>query len=243
MCRMFMLNGDFSENFHEIFKVSKSISCSDPLHITSDSLPKDHKDGWGFVNLTSDHIAHFRTSDPLCDSSEPQVNNGHLIFHMRNAAPNEPMGIHNSHPFHISTEEGDFYLAHNGWFDKEKIANFIGLKGYASENDSLIFLRFLASRHGDLQHKIRESIDISLKMGFIKSTANLMILFVDKKGKPSMFSITEASPTSNYGKYQELYRLENEKWTGIFSSSFMEFSEIKKLGKISKLERGLIYEI
>ncbi len=240
---MFMLDGGFKEDFHEIFEVAKLISCNDPLRRLSENLPKDHKDGWGFINLTDREIFYHRTSSPLCESSQPEIKDGKIIFRMRNAAPNEPMGIHNSHPFHLSTVEGDFYLAHNGWFNKEKIANFIGLKNYKLENDSLVFLRFLASLEGDIESKIRKSIDISLKMGFIISTANLLLLYVDKSGKSELYAITESSPDANYGVYQELYMIENSKWKGIFSSSFIKFSEIEKLGKFSKLNKGSIYKI
>jgi hypothetical protein len=42
---MFMLDGGFKEDFHEIFEVAKLISCNDPLRRLSENLPKDHKDG------------------------------------------------------------------------------------------------------------------------------------------------------------------------------------------------------
>lgn len=240
---MFILKGNFSEEFDTIFQISKKISNSDPLHFMDKNLPSNHLDGWGFVNLSDHDVTYFRTDLPLADAYPRGVENGYLLFHMRNAARGEPMGIQNSHPFHISTEDGDFYLIHNGWFDKEKIANFMGLKNYKNENDSLVFLRFLVSINGKVEERIQESIRISLDKEFIKSTANIMLLFIDKLGKAKGFALSEASRTTNYGKYHELYMMETDSWKGVFSSSFLEFEQLRKLGKVTKLERGRLYEI
>ncbi len=240
---MFILKGNYSKDFDIIFQISKKISGSDPLHLIDSDMPLNHLDGWGYVNLSDHDITYFKTDRPLKNSDPKMVENGCLLFHMRNAARGEPMGIQNSHPFHISTEDGDFYLAHNGWFDKEKIANFMGLKNYRNENDSLVFLRFLVSLKGEIEEKIRDSIKLSLENDFIRSTANIMLLFIDKTGRARCFALTEASRATNYGKYHELYMMEADSWNGVFSSSFFEFEEIGKLGRVTKLERGKLYEI
>lgn len=243
MCRMFLLKGDFQKNFPEIFNISKKISAQDPLHSLDSSLPYNHIDGWGYVNLTQRDIYYYRTSVPLADSDEPKVNDGYLLFHMRNAAPGEPMGVNNSHPFHISTEDGDFYLSHNGWFDKKKIAEYIHLRNYQMENDSLVFLRFLASQSGTIEEKVKSAIEISRAESFVKSTANLLLLFVDKGENITGIAFTDASPSTRYGKYHELFLIETKEWKGVFSSSFLEFDFISRIGKISKLERGKLYYI
>lgn len=243
MCRMFLIKGEFCKNFEKIFSLSKNISEADPLHLKYNGVPANHQDGWGYFNISEHNSSYFRSDLPLSAAEKPEVEDGYLLLHMRNAAPNEPKGIHNSHPFHLSTLSGDIYLAHNGWFDKKKIAEFLGLSNYENENDSLVFLRLISFQNGDIKDKINKAMELAVERDFIKSLANLLIIYVDKSGNNFGFAISEASPNYNYGRYHELFLIENEKWKGIFSSSFLEYEFFKNIKRINKLKRGELYEL
>ncbi|MGC8546061.1 MAG: class II glutamine amidotransferase [Thermoplasmata archaeon] len=243
MCRMLLLKGEFKGDFSSLFLISQKISEADPLHYVSDSFPKNHIDGWGYVYLNADSINYYRTSEPLYESFEPSVRDGYLLLHMRNRSGQEPVGVGNSHPFHLSTTDGDYYLAHNGHFNKKMISDYLGLTDSDKENDTLVFLRFLVSLKGDIIEKINHSIKKSLEMNFIDSLANLFLVFVDKSGKIHAFAISESSPHLKYSLYDELYIVEDKHWKGVFSSSYIKFKEISENRVVNKLRRGILYEL
>jgi len=243
MCRMFLLKGGFKEDFSTLFSVSKKISETDPLHYISDSFPKNHIDGWGYVYFSENSINYFRSMEPLYKSYEPSVGNGYLLLHMRNRSGQEPVGVGNSHPFHLSARDGDYYLAHNGHFNKKKISDYLGIMDSEKENDTLVFLRFLVSLKGEINEKIKDSIKKSLEMNFIDSLANLFLAFVDKNGKIRAFAISESSPYLKYSLYDELFMVEDKHWKGVFSSSYLQFKEIFENRTVDRLRKGILYEL
>lgn len=229
MCRMFCLTGNYSDDFDSIMKSFLEVTKNDPLITAKEGNFKSHDHGWGYVYQSGESVDFFRSSKPVFNSTIPGFTYGNLIVHARKAATGEPMGTMASHPHFESDDQYEVYLAHNGWFNKPAIAKEMSVNNYSKFVDSHMFLKYIMSFKGEFLERLNSAISNAKKKGLINSTANLMILAIDREtGKSKIYYYTDSAEGYGYTDYVKLYLVKGKAWHGVFSSSILISDEFPK---------------
>lgn len=243
MCRMALVWGDLEGDFEAIYKSLADVAQKDPLLVDKEGKNKQHKDGWGFLNLSGDSLIVKREIAPLTVNSErPIAKKGAVILHARLAAPNEPMGILNVHPFHASDESYDVYLAHNGWFDKYKLNDSLGLRNVERMNDTEVFLKYVMSFEGDLYTRLDKALKASKEKGYLKGGSNILALGIDRNSnEPSVYYHCDQSKEREFTEYNKLYKISNRDLSAVVSSSLIHSEFFPKEFHRETLTRSNLY--
>ena len=241
MCRMFMLRGNFSPDFKDIFMALQEVAVSDPY--SQDVFGKiiSHNDGWGFVSIGDNYISHYKSVEPVFNSQIPDINGNAIIVHVRKSGKAGPFGMVNAHPYYRTTSTHDIYLSHNGFLGKEEMGSKYGKEYVYSHSDSEIFLDKLVNYEGDPVSKIKQSLDFVYNNNALKGGINLFILAVNRKsGEKEMFVYMDAL---NFKLYHELYHINFEGYSGIFSSSLLTSKYFPKYTSKTMLQRKILYKM
>jgi glutamine amidotransferase len=238
---MFALKGNYSEEFTSIFQAIQDVARYDPLLESRTRQSPSHPDGWGYVNINDHDLVFAKSGYPVFDSQKPGIQNGIVMVHARMASPGEPGGVFSSHPYHGSTQEIEIFMAHNGAFEKKGIAGRMGISDYMNITDSELFLHLILSQSGNLPGMLGKSIKEIREDGLMKGTPNLIIVGIDRNSQASEVLYYTDSPSDNrYGEYNKLYRIDSEKWSGVFSSSILESRYFPENYRAREVERGVI---
>lgn len=240
---MALMWGNLENGFEAIYKSLVDVAQRDPLLVDKEGKNKQHKDGWGFLNLTRDSLFVKRVVTPLTVNSEkPTVKKGVVILHARLAAPNEPMGILNVHPFHASDESYYVYLAHNGWFDKYQLSDNLGLRSVEKMNDTEVFLKYVMSFEGNLYSRLDNALKESKERGFLKGGSNIFALGIDRNNnEPSVYYHCDQSKEREFTEYNKLYKISNGEWSAVVSSSLTLSNFFPKEFQMGPLARSKLY--
>ena len=244
MCRMFCLSGEYSSVFPDIKKAFMEVTRRDPIISNSDGTYTSHDDGWGYVHHDGSTIVYGRSGNPVFNSEIPPFKSGNLVIHARKAAPNEPFGASSSHPHMEYDGRFEVYLSHNGWFDKFALAKELGINNPEKYVDSQLFLKFLMSFPGSLENRLRSSTREMKEKRLLKSTANLMVLGLDRETqKTEIYCYTDVAEGRDYTEYVTLYKVSGSGWRGIFSSSLIVPEYFPMKTQAYKLPRGAVISL
>lgn len=242
LCRMFTMFGDFGSDVQRIFDSLVEVCESDPLFPVERKKKPSHDDGWGYVTLDDDSIDFRRYRSPIFRSRRPDFpDHGIVVVHARKAASGEPVGMLDSHPHHRSNTEYDVYLVHNGSYNKDRIAEALNEGNLNNQPDSEFFLEYLLKQEGNIEEKIRKTLDDADKYDFVKTTNNIFILAVDKatrKGRVFYYSFSK-----NKNEYVTMYRVEKDSWKGVVSSSLLKASDFPKDVTVTKVNEKELVEL
>ncbi len=239
---MFMLTGDFTEDLDGIFKSLYEVCRNDPLFPAQWKKEACHDSGWGYVFTDNDVIDFKRYRRPVYDCPVPEIGSGgKLIVHVRKAASGEPVGLLDSHPHHRGDNEYDVYLVHNGSYNKSNIASRLNEGKLENQPDSEFFLEYLMAQEGDIEQRIRTTLEDTDKFEFVKTSNNIFILAVDKTTKNTRLFYYSYSKLND--EYVTLYRIENERVRGVVSSSLLKSSSFPGNMKISKVPQRILVEL
>jgi predicted glutamine amidotransferase len=241
MCRMFCLTGNYSDDFDSIMKSFLEVTKNDPLITAKEGNFKSHDHGWGYVHHSDESINYFRSNMPVFNSTISEFSYGNLIIHARKAATGEPLGTMATHPHFESDDQYEVYLAHNGWFNKSAIAKEMSVNNYSNFVDSHMFLKYIMSFKGEFLERLNNAISRAKKKGLINSTANLMILAIDREtGKSKIYYYTDSAEGYGYTDYVKLYLVKGKAWQGVFSSSILVSDEFPKNLSTVEVKRDTI---
>lgn len=242
LCRMFTMFGDFKSDANDVFESLVEVCRHDPLFPEDRKGNPSHDDGWGYVAMDENSIDFRRYRKPIFNSRKPEFpESGILVVHARKAAAGEPVGMLDSHPHHRSNTEYDVYLVHNGSYRKENIAGALNEGNLDNQPDSEFFLEYLMRQEGDIEEKIRKTLEDSGRFDFVKTTNNIFVLAVDKVTRKGRLFYYGDSRFDN--EYVTMYRVEKEGWVGVVSSSLLKASRFPHDVKIEKVEQRELVEI
>lgn len=249
MCRF--LTFIFKVDDHNLQIISQFINAlikaakNDPyLEGRTKGKRRSHDDGWGFciIKLSSnekDYIIHYyRSMNPIFNDgyaftlpkliSQFKLDDFVLgLIHARAAGSGEPLGIHNVHPYYLSTESGyQLWFAHNGGVNKIKLANNLKLDNLVNMySDSYFLFQYIVKtlrsyEHDNILLKYAEIV----KENYVKSALNTTLIV--HKPQDNIFSVivTKYSRKSDdyyYNKYYEVKIFEKDSLI-IYSSSTLE---------------------
>ena len=241
MCRMFCLSGDYSDVFDSIRNSFLEITKKDPIITEKEGDFTAHDHGWGYVHHSGESVDYFRSNIPVFNSTFPGFSHGNLVVHARRAAAGEPMGTIASHPHFESDDKYEVYLAHNGWFNKPAIAREVGVTNYDKFVDSHMFLKYIMSFKGKFVERLENALTEARKKGLINSTANLMILAMDREtGRSNIYYYTDVAEGLEYTDYVKLYSITGSRWRGVFSSSILVSDRFPKNFSAVEVKRGTV---
>ena len=244
MCRMFCLSGDFSKEYKKILDSFIEVTRNDTLSVNSDGSLTSHDHGYGYVRYDSSSLEFFRSRTPVFESNIQDFRSGQFIMHARKAAPDEPVGTLESHPHYEVDEDYEVFLAHNGWFDKKKIAVELGIENFTRYVDSQLFLKYILSFNGEFRTRLEKAISLAKEKDLIRATANLMILSIDRNTRNSkLYYYTDVKEGSEYSDYVKLYHGNTDLWNGVFSSSIIKSISFPKNVTMKEVRRGVLNEL
>lgn len=239
---MFTVVGNFGSDVSNLFDSLVEVCKKDPDFPSDWKANPSHDDGWGYVSYEDESIDFKRYRDAIFNSEVPKFNdNGILVVHARKAASGEPVGLLDAHPHHRGNSQYDVYLVHNGSYNKAKIAEMLGDTNLNNQPDSEFFLEYLMKQNGSIEEKIRKTLEDADKYDFVKTTNNIFILAVDKSsGKARLFYYGFSKRDYDY---ITMYRVENDDWRAIVSSSLLKAAKLPKNLKITKVEQRKLMEL
>ena len=244
MCRMFCLAGNYGSDFPSISRAFKEITEKDPIITSKEGDFTSHDDGWGYVHHRNHGLDYYRSADPVFKSEFPDFEKGNLVVHARKAAPKEPMGTSSCHPHFEMDERYEVFLSHNGWFDKYALARELGEKNPEKYVDSQMFLKYMMSFTGNLEDRLRTCTKKAKENEYIKSSANLMILALDRDSQKSqIYCYTDVAEGKEYTEYITLYEITEKNWKGIFSSSILVPEYLPGKSGARKIARGTVVSL
>ena len=234
MCRLLGFAGDDKETFDTLFDCLKEAARNDPLN------PKDpvHGDGWGYVVVNEEGIEHYRSVRPIFeDSRRPQIKGYSLaVVHARQTSFPELVSARHSHPFHYLSELGDFFFAHNGSVDRDRLAGLLGVKDPQKYVDSEL-AGLLISRLGveegyrSLRAHMRTSLD-----------SFVLHVSPDKEARLYTYGDFDLERVKSKGLREDYYQLFVVRGAGfeaVVSSSLLQFEKCRTFSSL-KLENGRV---
>jgi predicted glutamine amidotransferase len=245
MCRMMLLKGNFESVFDPLISAFKQVCNDDPLSREKDGSIYRHADGWGYVNI-HETIEYRKSPTAVYGADGIRAHNGLFMIHARKTSTDEPFGVAFTHPFHAFDVEYEYWLSHNGDFDKTRLAEYLEIQVPRSESDSQVFFDLFMRQPGDARNKLLQAIKAVNDLKAIKSIANLfMVSYKRTSGEISGLAYTDAPLEKRYDESSMLYSSGNTKMRMIFSSSVAFSDHFKELDLIAieKLPRGKIIEI
>ncbi|MGC8514983.1 MAG: class II glutamine amidotransferase [Thermoplasmata archaeon] len=242
---MMLLKGNFESVIDPLMSAFKEVCRNDPLNREPDASIYRHPDGWGFVNI-HDTIEYGKNARPVYDADGLKVHDGLFMIHARKTSTGEPVGVGFVHPFHAFDAESEYWLSHNGDFDKATIAEYMEIPAPGGESDTQVFFDLFMRQPGNARNKLQHAIKIVNDLKAIKSIANLFLVSYNRiSGEKKGMAYTDAPEATLYGENSMLYSSGNSKMSLIFSSSVAFSGHFKDLDfrAIEKLPRGKIIEI
>lgn len=239
---MFSITGDYGSDFKAITDSFLEITKNDPIITSKEGDFTSHDHGWGYVLHDEENLDFFRSKTPVFDTTLPLFSSGNLVMHARKAASGEPMGTLACHPHFESDNRYEVFLAHNGWFDKKAIAQELDLNGFENLVDSQMFLKYIMTFQGEFKNRLESALLRAKSKSMIKTTANLMILAIDRNtGHSTIYYYTDIAEREEYTNYVKLYSVKGENWTGVFSSSIIVPSYFPGRSKATEVKRGVVH--
>ena len=245
MCRMMLLKGNYESAINPLMMAFREVSMNDPLNIGPDGSVYSHPDGWGYVNI-HDTIEYGRYPQPVFNADGPRVHDGLFMIHARKTSTGEPVGVGFVHPFHAFDAESEYWLSHNGDFDKARIAEYMGIPVPVGESDTQVFFDLLMRQPGNARNKLHQAINVVNDLKAIKSIANIFLVSYNRISKEKEgLAYTDAPEGAQYGENSRLYSSGSKKMRLIFSSSvaFSRHFRDMDFQAIEKIPRGKIVEI
>ena len=245
MCRMMLLKGNYESIIDPMLLAFKEVCRDDPLNREPDGSIYRHADGWGSVNI-HDTIEYRKSAEPVYLAKSLEAKDGIYMIHARKTSTGEPAGVGFAHPFHGSDSENEYWLSHNGDFDKARLAEYMGRQTPMGESDSQVFFDLFIIQPGNAKEKLSQAIKIVNDLHAIKSIANLFLISYNRiSGKQSGLAYTDAPSDKAYGENSMLYSVGNKEMRAFFSSSVGYSKHFEEIGfsAIDKIPRGTIVEI
>ena len=235
---MFLYLGK-NENVSKYFESLKLSAGKDVF-----SNNKKHGDGYGFVILNKNSESFMRKSNPIYDeNSFMDYLKGRMaiLAHARLASETEQKrGWIDDHPFRIFKENETFYIAHNGFVDKKKIAEKFGINT-KNLTDTETFAYAIQSMKGNVIQNIEELIEI-LHERELLDTLNLLCLGYDYDGKIKLCYYSDFNdPRENY---LSLIEYKNDDFISVMSSTVAYYLNLVDLNlnplheKVIKVEKN-----
>lgn len=243
MCRMILLNGNLEPYVEPLFSALKDVSRHDPLKTEFNGDPYQHLDGWGYVSMSRNSEIYARFPDPVFEAGDLHQANGLLLVHARRASVGEYKGIDYSHPFHLYDENYEYFLAHNGDFDKQKILKFMELNPADHISDTQAVFRLFMTGEGGPREKLETTLKTLNELNAVRVAANFMVVAKERSGSSAECLIyTDSALNKDYTQHSWLYRLESKGFVSFVSSSVVETDLVKSIAdlKITRVPRGEI---
>jgi predicted glutamine amidotransferase len=217
-----------------------------------------HDSGWGAVSYSGTDQKYYRSRKPIFEDgvapkffSEDQKGSLASLSHARLAAPGEPRhSVLDSHPF--STHVGDelIYVAHNGWVDKNKIAERAKVKDASILNDTEVLTLLLEKVDGD---SVPERLEAAIKevrtKGAMIGALNLIVLSVDRNDEKKIYYHC-GFPDKSKDLYYSLYKVrDGDQNLAVMSSTvaykagYVDQSGRPKSSLVSKCEIGKVLSL
>lgn len=235
MCRILFYSGAVTKRVLTLINYIVKAGKNDPLlYRASRSRRSSHSDGWGYVVITPQKQAYYRSTKPIYEDREginkivnlvKKLNYVTLLIHVR-AASEGGINILNTQPISFSKPPLEFFIAHNGTLDKHKLIHALHLnidKQSLSEfSDTYIAGTYLLNNQVmlDLQHLIKTYRELAL---YTKTAFNTVTLFHTILGGKTKRVIV----ITNYYKardrveeeYYQFYIEENKDYMACYSST------------------------
>jgi|SRR5579875_1968480 len=240
MCRMFAFSGVNKAALQSIYESLSDVSKSDPLRQSVSNEPLSHRDGWGYAASISGSLYHFRSASPIFETTHRLPLCDQIIVHARNAARGEPFGVASAHPFHASSEDYDFYLAHNGWIDKHRIKRYENRR-LNSITDTEVFLQIMARQEGGPEERMALAVEEIYSCNALKSGLNLLVLAVSKANTVS--AIYVYNDAVEQSEYLQLYNVVGRGYSTVVSSSLVQSKYFPVYSRSDRLTWKTIYRL
>jgi predicted glutamine amidotransferase len=183
-----------------------------------------HDDGWGSVWYSKESQFLLRSRIPIFKDKRAVKffpNNTTAICalsHARKAAPNEPIrGSFDSHPFSTHAGEDLVYVAHNGHIDKSKLIARLELDT-SKLNDTEAFTFLLEKMTGNVETRLKSSIDFVNESDAMLGALNLFVLSVKRNGEHDLFYFSDF-PGGKNDLYYTLYTYSYNRNKAVMSST------------------------
>ncbi|MCL4451399.1 MAG: class II glutamine amidotransferase [Candidatus Thermoplasmatota archaeon] len=242
---MMLLKGNYEPVIDPMLLAFKEVCRNDPLNREPDGSIYQHADGWGSVNI-HDTIEYTKSAEPVYLAKRIEPKGGIFMIHARKTSTGEPSGVGFTHPFHGSDSDNEYWLCHNGDFDKAKLAEYMGKPTPTGESDSQVFFDLFLIQPGNAKKKLSQAIKIVNDLHAIKSIANLFLISYNRiSGERSGLAYTDAPADKPYGEHSMLYSVRNKEIRAFFSSSIAYSRHFEKIGfsAADSIPRGTIVEI
>jgi len=242
---MMLLKGKFENMFDPLMSAFKDVCSNDPLNKEPDGTIYRHGDGWGYVNI-HETIEYGKSPMAVYEAHGVEAHDGLFMIHARKTSTGEPAGVGFNHPFHAFDAESEYWLSHNGDFDKARLAEYMQVQVPKGESDTQVFFDLFMLQPGNARNKLLRAIRTANDLKAVKSIVNLFMVSYNRlSGEKLGLAYTDAPEGKPYGENSMLYSSGNQKMRLIFSSSVAFSSHFKELdlGGIEKLPRGKLFEI
>ncbi len=245
MCRMALLRGK-KDFFLDVYRAVAEAARFDEF-----ALPRGfnaHPDGWGLVATDGDELVYLRSLRPIWDENESTINDiisvfrdyVYVIFHVRRASLGMTGRIDFQHPLRIIKEDGEIYMAHNGFFRKDALKEaFPQIKGIDDSNltDTQLFAEVIRSMRGSSQDSIAKAVS-ALNPSMYSGLANMLFMVISGNRITGLYF-------SDYGEdleYNRLYLLKNDDLSlvasstvllKLYGSNYAEAASVVEKGRLS----------
>lgn len=163
---------------------------------------KTHSDGWGMAIISGNQEMYVRKSEPIFKNDFSFVSSSNdkilMLAHARLASETEQKrGWIDSHPFRIFNEEETFYIEHNGYVDKNRLASKFNIN-IKNLTDTETFAYLLQNLDGNFVEKVKSLLEI-LHDGGLAGALNLICAGYDYSGKKKICYYSDfTSSKENY---------------------------------------------
>ncbi|WP_297497756.1 class II glutamine amidotransferase [Thermococcus sp.] len=201
MCRILFAMGDGDE-LKPLAEALRKSAEYDPYRERK-SGKTSHADGWGYVILREDGIAHYRSPRPIFEDErgfsgllDNLRGEAVLMAHAR-AASQGAKSLFNAQPLSFSSRKGfSFWFSHNGDLDKETVIERAGFERehFEETSDSYAFSAYLCRLlDGPSVESLIEHYSFGASVS--RTTFNTMTLFLMPDGSWKAFITAYMSPT------------------------------------------------
>ncbi|MGC9208558.1 MAG: class II glutamine amidotransferase [Nitrososphaeria archaeon] len=209
-----------------------------------------HPDGWGLVATDGRWLVYIRSLRPVWVENYDTINDTisvlrddvYAIFHARRASLGMTGRIDFQHPMRIIKEDGEIYMAHNGFFRKDALKKaFPQIKGIddSSLTDTQLFAKIIGSIKGSSEDAIEAAVR-ALKPNMYSGLANMLFMVIYGRRITGLYF----SDYSEDLEYNRLYLLKKEDLTLVASSTVL----LKMYGSnyteaASVVRKGMLFAI
>jgi len=237
MCRLLGFAGSNEEEFRRLFSCLRGVAENDPLNRKEPS----HKDGWGYVAVSSERLQLYKTAKPIFKDDEvPKVRGYSLVVvHARQTSFEALVSARHSHPYHYTTVKGDFFFAHNGSVDREALAKVLRVRDPEAYVDSELAGLLIA------QKGLRKGYEILAK--HMRSSLDSLVVHLSPKKVATLyyygaFDVERVKSKGLPEDYYQLYYVKGRGFEAVLSSSLLFHPECRGM-KAEKIDNGVLKQL